>query len=77
MRRMSLLLACFMAVPAFAADGDTRLLRFPDVSQREIVFSYAGDLWIVPKAGGDARRLTSFPGQELYPKFSPDGSTRR
>ena len=53
MRRMTLLLACFMAVPALAADGDTRLLRFPDISQREIVFTYAGDLWSVARAGGE------------------------
>src|SRR5436190_4074549 len=74
MRRMSLLLAGCMPLAALAADGDTRLMRFPDISQREIVFTYAGDLWSAPRTGGDARRLTSFPGQELYPKFSPDGN---
>ena len=50
------------------------MLRFPDVSADEIVFVYAGDLWIVPKAGGAARRLSSPKGQEMLPKFSPDGS---
>ncbi|MBP7052507.1 MAG: PD40 domain-containing protein [Phycisphaerae bacterium] len=53
---------------------DARMLRFPDVSSSEIVFVYAGDLWIVPKTGGVARRLSSPKGQELLPKFSPDGS---
>ncbi len=53
---------------------DALMLRFPDVSAGEIVFSYAGDLWIVDKQGGIARRLSSPPGAELFPKFSPDGS---
>ncbi len=53
---------------------DARMLRFPDVSMDAIVFVYAGDLWIVPKTGGTARRLSSPKGQELLPKFSPDGS---
>lgn len=51
-----------------------RLLRFPDVYKDKIVFSYAGDLWLVPTSGGVARRVTTHPGLELFPKFSPDGS---
>ncbi len=51
-----------------------RLLRFPDIYKDEIVFSYAGDLWLVPSAGGVARRITTHPGLEIFPKFSPDGS---
>ncbi|HEX6161607.1 MAG TPA: PDZ domain-containing protein, partial [Thermoanaerobaculia bacterium] len=38
-----------------------------------IAFVYAGDIWMVPSAGGDARRLTSGEGLEYFPKFSPDG----
>jgi tricorn protease len=34
----------------------------------------AGDLWSVPRAGGDAVRLTTGPGTETYPIFSPDGA---
>ena len=30
-------------------------------------------MWIASREGGAARRLTSAPGDELYPKFSPDG----
>ncbi|MHC4572929.1 MAG: S41 family peptidase, partial [Planctomycetota bacterium] len=52
-----------------------RMLRFPDVSRDKIVFVYAGDLWTVPKKGGPARKLSSPAGQELFPKFSPDGRT--
>lgn len=51
----------------------TRLVRQPDISETQIAFAYANDLWIVAKAGGTAQRLTSFQGQESHPKFSPDG----
>ncbi len=50
-----------------------RLMRFPDIYKDQIVFSYGGDLWLVPSAGGVARRITTHPGLELFPKFSPDG----
>ncbi len=57
---------------SFAEDG-TRLLRFPDVHGDTIAFVYAGDIWTVPVSGGNAKRLTSHPGLELFPKISPDG----
>ncbi len=44
------------------------------VNQTHIVFSYAGDLWSVERGGGDAKRLTTHPGEESFPVFSPDGS---
>src|SRR5580693_9354028 len=53
--------------------GPTHLLRFADISKDRVVFAYAGDLWIASRDGGNARRLTSAPGDELYPKFSADG----
>lgn len=64
-------LACVSA-PAFAAE-DARLLRFPDIHGNQIVFSHGGDLWIVSSSGGQARRLTTDPGLELFGRFSPDG----
>lgn len=57
-----------------AAD-DARLLRFPATNGSEIVFSYAGDLYKVSAAGGEAQRLTSHVGYEMFPRFSPDGKT--
>src|SRR5258708_5075636 len=55
------------------ASGATRLLRYADISKDKVVFSYAGDLWTASRDGGTARRLTTSPGDKLYPKFSPDG----
>jgi tricorn protease len=52
---------------------DARLLRFPNINRDLVVFVYGGDIWSVPASGGDARRLTSHQGLELFPKISPDG----
>jgi tricorn protease len=57
------------------AQVDARMLRQPDVSNTHIAFIYAGDIWIVPKTGGTAQRLSSPRGEESFPRFSPDGST--
>ena len=53
---------------------DARMLRQPDVSETEIAFVYAGDIWVAPKTGGTAVRLSSPRGEESFPRFSPDGS---
>ncbi|MCM1067945.1 MAG: S41 family peptidase [Muribaculaceae bacterium] len=42
---------------------------------KTIVFTYKGDIFTVPAAGGDARRLTSQPSYETAPVWSPDGKT--
>jgi tricorn protease len=51
------------------------LFRKPTISKTQIAFSYGGDLWIVDRTGGEARRLTSDIGIEIDPVFSPDGGT--
>jgi tricorn protease len=56
-----------------AAYEDARMMRFPHINGELIAFVYAGDIWTVPAGGGDARRLTSHVGIELFPKISPDG----
>src|SRR3989454_258029 len=53
---------------------DARILRYPDVSATQIAFVYAGDIWVAPKSGGEALRLSSPRGEETFPRFSPDGS---
>lgn len=54
---------------------EARLLRFPATNGNDIVFSYAGDLYKVSARGGEAKRLTSHAGYEMFPRFSPDGKT--
>jgi tricorn protease len=65
--------AAIVAAAPLGAQG-TRLLRHPAVSKDLVAFEYAGDLWVVPRSGGSARRLTSTPGMETEPQFSPDGT---
>ncbi|MEM9935823.1 MAG: PDZ domain-containing protein [Bacteroidota bacterium] len=57
------------------AQISARLFQYPDVSATQITFNYGGDIWIVPKEGGTATKLTSPKGNELFPRFSPDGTT--
>jgi len=63
--------------PAGAQEGRPHagMLRYPDVSATRIVFLYAGDLWLAPRQGGTAVPLASPEGEELFPRFSPDGQT--
>ena len=70
MSKFLIVLLCAGLEPGFAA---TRLLRTPTVSATQIAFAYANNIWIVERAGGTARRLTSFQGQTTNPHFSPDG----
>jgi tricorn protease len=69
--RLTGLLAVAMVVSPAAAQ--TKLLRFPDIHDSQVVFTYAGDLWTAPATGGTAVRLTASPGLELFAKYSPDG----
>jgi tricorn protease len=55
------------------ANSEARLMRFPTISNDQVVFTYAGDLYSVPQTGGIARKLTSHVGLEMFAKFSPDG----
>ncbi|MDX2148333.1 MAG: PDZ domain-containing protein [Planctomycetota bacterium] len=58
---------------AGAPTPNATMLRFPDVSATHICFVYANDVWLVPRSGGVAVPLSSPPGQEQFPRFSPDG----
>ena len=72
-----LVLGCAVVLLAGGAANaqDTRLLRQPTLSQDHVAFAHGGDLWVVDRSGGDARRLTSTPAVESDPHFSPDGRT--
>lgn len=63
----------FLTVSLFCFSQGTMLLRQPTVSQTQIVFVHANDLWVVDRTGGDARRLTTSEGAESFPHFSDDG----
>ncbi|MBX3111594.1 MAG: PD40 domain-containing protein [Fimbriimonadaceae bacterium] len=73
MRLISPVALLLVAAPAFALDSGPLLMREPTVNATDIVFSFSGDLWRVPRSGGVAVRLTSSTGTESHPFFSPDG----
>jgi tricorn protease len=74
MKKLLAALSALCLVPGLARAQDAKLLlQKPAVNQTHIVFSYADDLWSVPREGGEAQRLTSGPGLETDPCFSPDG----
>lgn len=68
------LLLLVASISAFAQTNNPTLFQKPTVNRTNIVFVYAGDLWSVPREGGDAKRLTTGIGIETDPVFSPDGS---
>ena len=76
MKRRSMFFGLLLAVgiPIIVTAQGTRLLRHPTVSRDSVAFAYAGDLWLVSRDGGQARRLTSTAGAEMDPYFSPNGS---
>jgi len=77
MHRFTFLFLAVLCLGALTvqADEDARLLRMPAISQDHVAFAYAGDIWITGADGGEATRLTTFPGIEMNPWFSPDGKT--
>ena len=74
MKRTTLLTALLLlAAVSTAAQEKPLLMRTPTINRTHVVFSYAGDLWSVPREGGEATRLTADVGREFNPIFSPDG----
>ncbi len=73
-RKFSLVfLGLTLTVSILHGQDEARLLRFPAIHGNQVVFTYAGDLYTVPAAGGVARKLTNDAGFEMFAKFSPDG----
>ncbi|HKI79074.1 MAG TPA: S41 family peptidase [Ignavibacteriaceae bacterium] len=73
MKKLTLLLffVCFSGL--LLAKEEARFMRYPDIYKNKIVFTYEGDLWLADADGTDAKRVTTFPGDEFSARFSPDG----
>ncbi len=54
----------------FGAQG---LFRYPAVSREHVAFVHDGQVWVVSRAGGRARRVTNTAGSKFEIRFSPDG----
>ena len=62
-----------VAAAGLAQGGVNGYYRQPTLFGDTVVFVSEGDLWKVGVSGGVATRLTSHPGDEFAPRFSPDG----
>jgi tricorn protease len=62
-------------VPAPTPGTVPRLLQTPSLSKTEIAFAFAGEIWLVSREGGEARRLVTGQLRNEHPIFSPDGAT--
>jgi tricorn protease len=76
---MKKILACAISILVFsigaAAQSNANWLRYPAISPdgKTIVFTYRGDLYRVPIAGGTATPLTVHEAQDFMPVWSHDG----
>lgn len=65
-------LMCAAAGAAMAAAAP-KFTRNPSLSRNAVAFLHADDIWIAPRAGGTATRLTTGGKARGGPWFSPDG----
>jgi tricorn protease len=72
--RMWLVIALALVSSSAAGAADMALLSYPTMSKTQIVFEYGGELWSVPRSGGQAHVLASGIDLLADPIFSPDGS---
>jgi len=76
MKLLSLLILMSLGLASGAlAQDPPQWLRYPAISPdgQTVVFSYKGDIWTVPAAGGAARPLTVSESYEYAPVWSHDG----
>ena len=72
---LALVMTMFLSAGTARAAEPALWLRQPAISPdgKTVVFSYRGDLWTVPAAGGTAAPLTLHPAYDTTPVWSPDG----
>ena len=75
--KSTLLAALVLGATAAGATETNLWIRDAAISPTgdRIAFTYKGDIFTVPVAGGTATRLTSQPTYETAPVWSPDGKT--
>jgi tricorn protease len=76
MLRSLLVLFSLLVLTSLGFAQSPQMIPFqaPAVSRTHIAFVYAGEIWLVERAGGEARKLFTQAGEKTAPRFSPDGS---
>jgi tricorn protease len=75
MKKLVFILLVIFLYSSAKAQISAKLMRYMDVSDSQIAFVYGGDIWVMPKTGGTAIQVTNSPGEESWPRFSPDGKS--
>ncbi|HEX3444962.1 MAG TPA: hypothetical protein VHS80_09610, partial [Chthoniobacterales bacterium] len=70
---MSAVMSGLLAAPVLAQTPGQVFMRYPTIHGESVVFEACGNLWLVDRKGGTAQRLTTDPGFDIMPRFSPDG----
>jgi len=76
LNKLSIMLGVALSITSISpskAQEETLLLRSPSISDTHLTFVYGGDIWVAEKNGANPRRVTTNPGVESNPIFSPDG----
>ena len=76
LNKLSIVLGAALSISNMSfshAQQETLLLRNPSISETHVTFVYGGDIWVADKQGNNPKRLTTNPGVEINPIFSPDG----
>ena len=73
MKKIFLLVVAMSMIHSAFGQINAKLMRYMDVSETQITFVYGGDIWMMAKSGGTAIQVTHSPGEESWPRFSPDG----
>lgn len=75
--RSTLVVALLVGAAALANAQPIKRANNPALSPdgQSLAFSYQDDLWVVPAAGGEARRITVNPASDTTPRWLPDGKT--
>jgi tricorn protease len=66
MRHVILAMISMFAATTLARGEESKPLLFqkPAVSRTQVAFAFAGDLWIVPREGGEAKRFFRRTGRK-------------
>ena len=77
MKKFLIAIAAFLGFSAAQAQDSPLWLRYPSISPdgKTIAFTYKGDIYTVPAAGGKAQTVTTNPSYDYLPVWSPDGKT--
>lgn len=76
MKKLLVLASALLSAGVSLADNNPLWMRYPAISPdgKTVAFTYKGDIYTVPAAGGRAVQLTTNPAHDTRPVWSPDGT---